>query len=488
MSTTSATQAPGPQIPPALAALGRVHFLGLAGVGVSAIARLMLAAGVPISGTDAKDLPVLQEFRDAGVPVRVGYSAQNLASIEAETGEPVTTVIASSIAKEGNPEYDAARAAGAAILHRSQGLAACMADQQAIAVAGTHGKTTTSSMTAVMLDRAGVQPSFAIGANVAGFGTNAQAGAGQWFVAEADESDGSLLNYRPRIAVITNVEPDHLDHYGTAEAVEQVFVDFTERIEAGGTLVICADDDGAAALLEKVRESLAARDVQILSYGTGESADIQLNELVPAGTGLEAVLRYADQSARLQLKVPGVHNALNAAAAVGAGLASGLTLEQAAAAVAEFSGSSRRFELRGEVAGIRVYDDYAHHPTEVAAVLAAARAAVAYQPDSSLEPGQVHAVFQPHLFSRTQSFAAEFGAALEAADTALVLDIYPAREEPIEGVTAELLGHPVHSPDSAVSAVAAVARPGDIILTIGAGDVTHLGAGIVQALRERIGG
>lgn len=458
-----------------LADLGHVHFLGLAGVGVSAVARLMLAAGVPISGTDAKELPVLDEFRSAGVPVRVGYRATNIEDIEAEVGRPVSTLVASSVARAGNPEYDAAAANGARLLHRSEGLAACMELKRGVAVAGTHGKTTTSSMAAVMLQAAGLHPSFAIGANVSGLGTNAVLGSGEWFVAEADESDGSLLNYRPEIAVVTNVEPDHLDHYGTVEAVEQVFVDFTARILAGGTLVLCADDNGAAALRGQVAESLGARDVSILSYGTAEDADLRVRASVTP-TGQRVDLTYRGQQAQAELSVPGLHNALNAAAAVAVGLSAGLELEAAATAVGAFTGSSRRFELRGEAHGVKVYDDYAHHPTEVAAVLKAA--------SSFAGEGKVHAVFQPHLYSRTQAFASEFGQSLEAADTAVVLEIYPAREEPIAGVSSALLGHPVLSWKEAVNHITSAAEPGDLVLTIGAGDVTHLATDLVAALRR----
>lgn len=456
--------------------LGHVHFLGLAGVGVSAVARLMLAAGVPISGTDAKDLPVLEEFRDAGVPVRVGYSAQNLASVEAQAGHPVDTLIASSVATAGNPEYDAAARSGVRLLHRSQGLAACMADKRAVAVAGTHGKTSTSSMAAVMLEAAGRMPSFAIGANVTGLGTNAALGAGQWFVAEADESDGSLLNYSPEVAVVTNVEPDHLDHYGSAEAVEQVFADFTARIRDGGTLVLCAEDPGCRTLGDRVSPALAARGVKVLSYGFSAEADLQV-QAVAAGAGQRISLRHKGVEVAADLNVPGAHNALNAAAAAAVGLCVGMSLDAAVRGVSAYAGSSRRFELRGQISGIRVYDDYAHHPTEVAAVLSAAR--------SVAGTGRVHAVFQPHLFSRTQDFAAEFGAALKAADTASVLEIYPAREEPIAGVSAALLGHPVRSRAATVEHIGCAAQPGDTVLTIGAGDITQLAAEIVEDLQKR---
>ncbi|WP_083504836.1 UDP-N-acetylmuramate--L-alanine ligase [Nesterenkonia jeotgali] len=456
------------------AGLGHVHFLGLAGVGVSAVARLMAADGVPISGTDAKDLPVLEEFRRAGAAVTVGYRAENLASAEAELGEPITAVIASSIAAEGNPEYDEAVRRGIPVLHRSQGLAAMMRDRRAVAVAGTHGKTTTSSMATVLLDQTGLSPTFAVGANVAGLGVNAAAGTGEWFIAEADESDGSLLNYAPEVGVVTNVEADHLDHYGTAEAVEQVFVDFTARISDGGALIICVDDAGARALLEKVREPLSARGVRIIGYGTREDAQLRLSEVTREG----GIITEGAEQASLRLAVPGVHNQLNALAAIAVGRCAGLSLQASVEAIAHFQGTSRRFELRGEVSGVRVYDDYAHHPTEVSAVLQAARASL------TEDQGQVHVIFQPHLFSRTAAFAEDFGAALTAADTVAVLEIYPAREEPIEGVTAALLGQPVYSAAEAVQTVAAAARAGDLIMTLGAGDVTALGAEILAVLTE----
>ncbi len=475
--------------------LGRVHFLGLAGVGVSAVARLMHAAGVPVSGTDAKELPVLEEFRQAGVPVRVGYAAQNLASVEEQAGEPVSTIVASSVAAAGNPEYDEAVRRGCRILHRSQGLARVMESFRTIAVAGTHGKTTTSSMAAVLLSAAGAQPGFAVGANVAGLGVNAELGAGEWFVAEADESDGSLLNYSPEIAIITNIEADHLDHYGTAEAVDDVFVRFTQLLpDADGVLVACADDAGVQRLLDAEGPSLRERGVEILTYGFSQDASLRLiehHDHASGGSGQSFTVvdaraqapTQAPTQAQVTLSVPGRHNALNAAAAIAAAGRAGVKLTEAAAAVRTFQGTARRFELRGEVGGIRVFDDYAHHPTEVAAVLAAARSAVG-GPGSG---NSVHAVFQPHLYSRTQAFGAEFGQALQAADTVAVLEVYPAREEPIPGVSAHLLGQPVLDRDQAVSALASAAKPGDIVLTLGAGDVTALGQPIVAELQRRIG-
>ena len=471
--------------------LGRVHFLGMAGVGVSAVARLMHAAGVPVSGTDAKDLPVLEEFRQGGVPVRVGYAAQNISSVEEEAGERISTIVASSVAAAGNPEYDEAVRRGCRILHRSEGLARVMEGFRTIAVAGTHGKTTTSSMAAVLLNAAGAQPGFAVGANVAGMGVNAELGSGEWFVAEADESDGSLLNYSPEVAILTNIEADHLDHYGTAEAVDDVFARFALLLpERRGVLVACADDEGVRRLLNGCGARLRERGIDIVTYGFAEDASLRIlehHDHASGGFGQDFTVgdTRAQRTAHAQvtLSVPGRHNALNATAAIAAAGCAGVPLPEAAAAVRTFRGAARRFELRGDVGGIRVYDDYAHHPTEVAAVLAAARSAVGGH-DSG---GSVHAVFQPHLYSRTQAFGAEFGEALQAADTVAVLDVYPAREEPIPGVSAQLLGQPVMDPEQAVSALAAAAAPGDIILTLGAGDVTALGHPIVAELQRRLG-
>ena len=476
--------------------LGRVHLLGMAGVGVSGIARILAARGVPVSGTDGKDLPVLEEFRSAGVPVRVGYRAENLASVEEALGGRLHTVIASSIASGGNPEYEEARRRGLRVLHRSEGLAAAMAGTRGIAVAGTHGKTTTSSMTTVLLDRAGKRPSFAVGATVAGLGVNAAAGEGEWFVAEADESDGSLLNYTPEVAVVTNVEADHLDHHGTAEAVHQVFADFTERIADGGALILCLDDQGAASLLRRVAPALAARDISIVTYGFSEEADLQIAHQVestghpgPSDQLLSVTDRRAGegQPVPLRLGAPGRHNALNALAAVAVGRHTGLNLQDCVTALEHFQGAARRFELKGEAGGVKVYDDYAHHPTEVAAVLDAAR--------SVAGDGAVRAVFQPHLFSRTRLFAGEFAEALAAADDVALLDIYPAREEPLPGVTSGLIAEPLFSgarapsgglrtEEEAIHQMAASSGHGDIILTLGAGDVTALGPRILEVLSE----
>ncbi|NUP57935.1 MAG: UDP-N-acetylmuramate--L-alanine ligase [Pseudarthrobacter sp.] len=449
-----------------LDALGRVHFIGIGGVGMSAVARIMVARGVPVSGSDAKDLPVMADLAAAGARVAVGYDAAHLGDAQ--------TVVAGSAIRADNPELAAARKAGLPVLHRSEALAATMGDDIVVTVAGTHGKSTTTSMVTVLLQAAGLDPSFAIGANVPALGVNAASGHSGIFVAEADESDGSFLNYRPRIAVVTNVEPDHLDFYGSAEAVYESFDRFTALLPADGVLVACADDAGALALAGRTK---ARGNTRVILYGTGEDADVRL---LDGGPGHVAVATAAGRFG-LALQVPGRHNALNAAAAFAVALELGVDPAAAAAGLARFSGAARRFEFKGSERGVRVFDDYAHHPTEVRAALAAARSVAGEH--------KVHVLFQPHLFSRTREFAEEFADALNLADTALVLDIYPAREDPIPGVSSRLItdhlrkGGRLVSAGDAVAAVAAEASDGDVVLTVGAGDVTAYGPRIVEALR-----
>ena len=456
-----------PHNAPRLESLGKVHFIGIGGVGMSAVARIMVARGVPVSGSDAKDLPVMADLAAAGARIAVGYAAVNVADAQ--------TIVAGSAIREDNPELAAAREAGLPVLHRSQALAATMGDDTVVTVAGTHGKSTTTSMITVLLRAAGLDPSFAVGANIPAIGVNAAHGSAAIFVAEADESDGSFLNYRPRIEVVTNVEPDHLDYYGTAEAVYQSFDRFTALLPADGLLVACADDAGALALAERTK---ARGNTRVLLYGTGEASDIRLDD---GGPGQVAVSTRDGARYGLSLQVPGRHNALNAAAAFAVALELGVDPAAAADGLAHFSGASRRFELKGTVRGVRVFDDYAHHPTEVRAALTAARSVAADH--------KVHVLFQPHLFSRTREFAAEFADALNLADTALVLDIYPAREDPIPGVTSQLIadhltgGGRLVGPGDAVRSLVEAAVDGDVVLTVGAGDVTAYGPRIVEALR-----
>ncbi|MGP7961381.1 UDP-N-acetylmuramate--L-alanine ligase [Sanguibacter sp. A247] len=468
--------------PATLDGLGRVHLIGIGGAGVSVVARLLAARGIAVQGSDAHGSDVVDALRAEGVTVWVGHDASQVAGAD--------TLVISSAVRETNPELAAARAAGLRVLHRSEALALLMDGTRAVAVAGAHGKTTTSAMIAVILAEAGADPSFAIGGSVrlsTGAVPGGHLGSGDVLVAEADESDGSFLNYRPEIAVVTNVEPDHLDHYGTREAFEAAFVEFAARIRPGGLLVACADDPGAAALTAAHR----AAGGEALTYG-GPGADVVVAHHVADGDGGRFTLTVpaasglvpADATREVVLEVPGLHNALDAAAALVTTLRLGLELDAAVAGIARFLGTGRRFEERGTSGGVRVIDDYAHHPTEVAALLRAARPAAA--------GGRVLVLFQPHLFSRTRTFAREFADALELADVAVVTDVYAAREDVDPLVTGATItdlmsgrGRHVAGKREAALAVAALARAGDVVLTVGAGDVTHLAPVVLEALADR---
>lgn len=455
--------------------LGRVHFIGLGGAGMSAVARVLLGRSVPVSGSDAADSRGLQALAALGAQVHVGHDRGNVGAAD--------TVVVSTAIRETNPELTEARTRGLRVLHRSEALAAAMDGREVVAVAGTHGKTTTTAMITVMLQAAGARPSFAIGGEVAALGVNAEWADGDVFVAEADESDGSFLNYRPRIGVVTNVEADHLDHYGTAAAVFESFDRFAALLPASdGVLVACHDDDGAASL---ARRTAASRRVR--TYGYSPGADVRISRTRALGSTSNSVLSFTidglDSEQELQLGVPGRHNVLNAAAAFAVGLELGVDPAAAAAGLASFSGAARRFEARGEAGGVRVFDDYAHHPTEVAAALGAARTVAGNH--------RVHVLFQPHLFSRTQKFAGEFAAALSLADSVHVLDIYAAREDPVEGVTSRLISDRLsvpggYAPDAeeALRGIVQSARDGDIVLTVGAGDVTRFGPVLVELLKR----
>ncbi|GAA2040733.1 UDP-N-acetylmuramate--L-alanine ligase [Yaniella flava] len=491
---------------PALKDIRHAHFLGIGGVGVSGIARIMAARGITVTGTDAKDLPVMEQLRTAGANIYVGYAAENIARATADTGDQIDVVIASTVAGPENPERQAAEAAGIPVYHRSEGLAAAMDGKKVLTVAGTHGKTTTSSMAAVTFDHAGFYPSYAVGSAIANLGTNADHGAGEWFIAEADESDGSLLNYTPDISIVTNIEADHLDYYGTEAAVHQVFTDYAAQIRPGGALIICADDSGADALGERYRDAASDVAPSIYTYGLANSLqpaqvatthqhhlDVMITDIQPdtTGAGQQVTYKFADGSYQVvSLKTPGAHNALNAAGVLLAAVIAGIPSEDAARGLGAFTGSARRFEYHGMHDDIRVYDDYAHHPTEVHAAIDAAHTMAAGH--------KVHVIFQPHLYSRTRDFAGEFAAALSEASTVRVLEVYRAREIPIEGVTAELIttqlsdaltgryphASQVASRDEAVASVVQAATPGDIILTLGAGDVNQLIDDVLTGLTQ----
>jgi len=470
-----------PVDPVPIGKLGRVHFVAIGGAGMSGIARIMLARGVPVSGSDSADSDLLGELAAAGARVHVGHDAANV-------GDADTLVVSTAI-RPDNPELLEAQRRGIPVLHRAAALASVMLGRQGIAVAGTHGKTTTSSMITTVLRHSGADPSYVIGGILAETALGAGEGSGPAFVAEADESDGSFLMLAPSAVVVTSVEADHLDNYGNLAAIEQAFAAFVGKIPLDGLLLACADGPGAAALTAKV-----AAGVRALTYGTAAGADYRVVEFEPRGmTSQFAVLAGPGTAVaglgpvRLEIAVPGRHNALNAAAALGLTVELGVDPAVAAAGLAAYRGARRRMELKGAGDAVQVVDSYAHHPTELAADLAAARDVV--------DGGRLIVVFQPHLFSRTRIFATEFGAALAAADEVLVLDVYAAREDPEPGVTGALVADAVPGgraqfvPDRerAVAVAAGLAKPGDMILTMGAGDVTALGPRIVAVLRARAG-
>jgi UDP-N-acetylmuramate--alanine ligase len=460
--------------------LERTHLVGIGGAGMSGIARILLDRGLAVSGSDAKESPALLTLRAQGAKIAVGQAAANL-DLFGPAGP--TAVVVSTAIKPDNPELVEARTRGLTVLHRSAALAALMAGHRVACVAGTHGKTSTTSMLTVALQHCRLDPSFAIGGDLNDSGANAHHGNGGMFVAEADESDGSFLAFEPSVAVVTNVEADHLDHHGTVEAYTAVFESFVDKIEPGGVLIACADDPGSAALADRAE----ARGVRVRRYGRSTS-DVTLLDYQPVeGTGVARIgLDGAEVDVRVA--VPGEHMAHNAIAALLAGLELGAPLPGLVEGIAGFGGVRRRFEFKGRAGDVRVYDDYAHHPTEVDAQLRAARQAA--------QGGRLVVVFQPHLFSRTRLFAKEFGAALSLADHVVVLDVYGAREQPEPGVTGALVAGAVSLPAERVHyepsfervppLVADLVEPGDLVLTMGAGDVTMLGLELIAELDRRV--
>ena len=464
--------------------LQRVHMVGIGGAGMSGIARILLDRGGMVSGSDAKESRGVVALQARGAAIRIGHDES---SLDLLPGGPTAVVTTHAAIPKTNPELVEARRRGIPVILRPVVLAKLMAGHTTLMVTGTHGKTTTTSMLIVALQHSGFDPSFAVGGDLGEAGTNAHHGSGDCFVAEADESDGSLLEYTPDIAVVTNIEADHLDFFGSAEAYSAVFDDFVERLKPGGALVVCTDDPGAAALAERT----AALGIRVLRYGsdTNQPAEGILLNWEQQDTGAVAHIRLAGEPNPLvmRLAVPGRHMALNALGALLAAVNVGAPVDSVLDGLAGFEGVRRRFDLVGTADGVRVFDDYAHHPTEVRATLSALRTVT-----EQAGEGRSIVVFQPHLYSRTKAFARDFGQALDGADEVFVLDVYAAREQPMAGVSgasvAEHVSVPVtYLPDfSAVAGrVAEVARRGDVIVTMGAGDVTMLGAEILAALRMK---
>jgi UDP-N-acetylmuramate--alanine ligase len=456
------------------AGLGRVHFVGIGGAGMSGIARIMLTRGMTVSGSDSVPSGLLDDLVALGASVYVGHAPSNLGGLG-----PGDTLVLSSAIRPDNPELVEARRRGLRVLHRAAALASVMAGRRVIAVAGTHGKTTTTSMLTTVLRDCGAEPGYVIGGVLRETGLGAEDGAGLDFVVEADESDRSFLLLSPNAAVLTNVEADHLDNYRDLAAIEDAFTEFGQRVS--GLVLVCADDPGAERVASRLDPSRVRR------YGESPRADYRLGDVRPDGMTIRMTVAashtpFGEIFSHVTLGVPGRHYALNATAAFAMAVELGFAPPRVTAALAGYRGARRRMELKGEADGIRVVDSYAHHPTELAADLRAAR--------DLAGGGRVIAIFQPHLYSRTRLFAADFGSSLALADEAIVLDVYAAREDPEPGVTGELVAAAVPgggarfvpSMDGALALVTAMAQPGDVILTMGAGDVTKLGPRIVEAL------
>jgi UDP-N-acetylmuramate--alanine ligase len=459
---------------PAVDLLRAVHLVGIGGAGMSALARVLLARGARVSGSDLKDSRGLAALRALGAEVSVGHRAENL--------DGSSTVVVSSAIPPANAEIRAARERGFPILQRAQVLALLMRESRGIAVAGTHGKTTTTSMIAMVLRHAGLDPTFLIGGDLNEVGTNAHHGDGEWLVAEADESDGSLLWLAPEIAVVGNIEADHLDHYRDETEIRETFVAFLGNLPTDvGTAVLGIDDPAVAEIARRV-------DRRTLTFGlSGGDWTGEIAERGPAGQRV-SVRRGGDVVGEVALAVPGEHNVRNALATLAVAELVGVPFGVAAEEMASFSGVQRRFQVRGAAGGVTFIDDYAHHPTEVRATLAAAR-----------EQGwnRVVAVFQPHRYSRTLHLGRQLGEALASADRVVVTDVYGAGEQPIPGVSGRtVLDGVLHArpraqvaylpkPGDVPSFLAARAESGDLVLTIGAGDVTMLADEVIIALHER---
>ncbi len=462
--------------------LGRVHFTGIGGAGMSGIARIMLARGISVSGSDAMPSAMLDDLRAQGARVYVGHASANLGDLG-----PGDTLVLSSAIRADNPELAEATRRGLRVMHRAAALASVMAGRRVIAVAGTHGKTTTTSMLTTVLRDCGADPGYVIGGILNETGLGAEDGVGVDFVAEADESDGSFLLLSPDVAIITNVEADHLDNYGSLAEIEAAFATFGSRVSS--LVLTCADDPGSEAVAARLEPHGPRR---VRRYGESLSADYRLGDVRPQGLAVSFTVT-ADHSpfgqlfAQMRVHVPGRHNALNATAAFAAAVELGFAPPQVSAALAGYRGARRRMELKGEADGVRVFDSYAHHPTELAADLRAAR--------DIADGARVIAIFQPHLYSRTRIFAGDFGTALGLADEAVVLDVYAAREDPEPGVTGRLVADAVPGgrarflPDrtQVPPVIAEIAAPGDVVLTMGAGDVTALGPQLVEAVGRRHG-
>jgi UDP-N-acetylmuramate--alanine ligase len=459
----------------------RIHFVGVGGIGMSGIAELLANLGYVVSGSDAKRSAVTDRLESLGVTVRVGHAAPNV-------GEADVVVYSSAVRPE-NPEVAEASRRRIPVIPRAEMLAELMRLRFGIAVAGAHGKTSTTSMVALVLERAGLDPTAVIGGRLSAFGSNARLGGGEYMVAEADESDRSFLKLSPSIAVITNIDREHMDAYGSFADLQQAFVDFANKVPFYGAVVACADDAELCAVMTRFQR-------RVIRYGIdGADANLVATGVRLEGYGSHCTIEHRERRGdaatttlgELTLVVPGRHSVLNALAAVAVGLELDVPFEKIASALGEFRGAERRFENRGVINGITVVDDYGHHPTEIAAVLAAARAA---------KPLRIVVAFQPHRYTRTRDLMNEFGAALAAADEVVLTGIYAASEDPIPGITIEALAavvnkgratpvHVVTKLEDVAVRVADIARPGDLVITLGAGSIGGLATALVDELQRR---
>ncbi|MCA1581236.1 MAG: UDP-N-acetylmuramate--L-alanine ligase [Acidobacteria bacterium] len=446
--------------------LRRLHFVGAGGVGMSGLAEiLLLSTPLEISGCDLQRSENTDRLTKLGGRIAYGHDATHVADAD--------LVVISSAIGESSPEVTAARERGIPVIRRAEMLAEIMRLKQGVAIAGTHGKTTTTSLAGMVLTEAGFDPTIVVGGQVRILGTNARLGKGDYLVAEADEFDRSFLELTPVVAVITNIEADHLDCYRDLDDIQDAFATFANRVPFYGAVVLCLDDPGAREIIPRIKR-------RVVTYGESQEANVRAQEieLRASGTTFEVWEGQTWCLGSVHLRLPGRHNVANALAAIAVGRELSIPFPTIARALSEFTGVIRRFETKGERGGVLVVDDYAHHPTEIAATLASARQVY---PDRRLV-----ALFQPHLYSRTRDFAGEFGRVLTAADLAIVTDVYPSREQPIAGVTGELVteaarscGHPgvVYVPEKKALAAALdrLLKPGDLLLTMGAGDIVKFG-------------
>jgi len=458
--------------------LGTIHFVGIGGIGMSGIAEVMHRLGYKVQGSDVSESYVVEKLRKAGIPVAIGHSADNLGD--------AAVVVCSSAIKDNNPEIEAAAERRLPRVRRAEMLAELMRMQKTVAVAGTHGKTTTTSMIAALLDGGGLDPTVINGGIINRYGSNARLGKGDWWVIEADESDGSFLRLDGTIAVVTNIDPEHLEHYGNFDAVKDAFVEFIENVPFYGLAVMCVDDPDVQHILSRIR------DRRVVTYGFSALADLRADNVtpVPGGSRFDALVLEKDGSRRtiegVHVPIPGKHNVQNALAAIAVAMELGISDEAIVDAFERFEGVKRRFSKVGEVDGAIVIDDYGHHPVEIRAVLAAAREGA---------EGRVIAVVQPHRYTRLEALMEDFQNAFNDADIVMVAPVYPAGEEPIEGVDSMALaeglrsrGHrmvkAVNDPKDLAQSLRDIAADGDMIICLGAGDITKWAAGLADGIRN----